>query len=77
MWGRPRQPWEASDGAVYLLRHLTDVAPQQVLEFLPVLARVASLKHFPQARNLQETIWKQLGGIMQALGKRVWSHHSD
>ena len=39
--------------------------------FLPVLARIARLNHFPQARNLQETIWKQLGGIMQALGKRV------
>lgn len=45
--------------------------PQQAVEFLPVLAHVAGLKHFPQARNLQETIWKQLGGIMHALCKRV------
>lgn len=68
---RPRQAWEASDGAVYLLRHLTEVMPQQALEFLPLLAHIAALNHFPQARNLQETIWKQLGAIMQALGKRV------
>lgn len=68
---RPRQAWEASDGAVYLLRHLTEVMPQQALEFLPLLAHIAALNHFPQARNLQETIWKQLGAIMLALGKRV------
>lgn len=70
---RPRQAWEASDGAVYLLRQLTEVTPQQALEFLPGLAHIAALNHFPQARNLQETIWKQLGGIMLALGKRVGS----
>ena len=51
--------------------------PQQVTELLPVLARVARLNHFPQARNLQETIWKQLGGVMQALGKRVSFSHSS
>ena len=70
---RPRQAWEASDGAVYLLRQLTEVMPHQAVEFLPVLAHIAGLNHFPQARNLQETIWKQLGGIMHALGKRVGS----
>ncbi len=36
-----------------------------------MLAHIARLNHFPQARNLQETIWKQLGAIMSALGKRV------
>ena len=47
------------------------------MEFLPVLARIARLSHFPQARNLQETIWKQLGGIMHALGKRVSSRRNQ
>ncbi|KAL3162831.1 hypothetical protein ABBQ32_009285 [Trebouxia sp. C0010 RCD-2024] len=74
---RPRQAWEASDGAVYLLRHLTEVVPQQTLEFLPVLARIACLNHFPQARNLQETIWKQLRGIMHALGKRTFKQYLE
>lgn len=68
---RPRQPWEASDGAVYLLRHLIEVTPQQATPLLPTLAQIAALNHFPQTRNLQETIWKQLGCIMATLGKRV------
>ena len=68
---RPRQPWEASDGAVYLLRQLVEVVPQEVTPLLPLLAHIAALKHFPQARNLQETIWKQLGPIMLILGKKV------
>lgn len=68
---RPRQAWEASDGAVYLLRQLAEVSPQEALPFLASLAGIARLNHFPQARNLQETIWKQLGPVMLALGKRV------
>ena len=72
---RPRQAWEASDGAVYLLRQLAEVVPQHAIPFLPTLADIAGLNHFPQARNLQETIWKQLGAIMLALGKRVSPSH--
>lgn len=51
-----------------------EVAPQQATPLLPTLAQIAALNHFPQARNLQETIWKQLGCIMLTLGKRVGSN---
>ncbi|DBA94489.1 hypothetical protein WJX77_006689 [Trebouxia sp. C0004] len=74
---RPRQPWEASDGAVYLLRQLAEVEPQQVVPFLSTLAHIARLNHFPHARNLQETIWKQLGAIMSALGKRAFKPYLE
>ena len=68
---RPRQPWEAADGAVYLLRELADADPAAVTPCLGALAEVAALRHFPEAWTLQETIWKQLPYIAQHLGKKV------
>lgn len=71
---REKQPWEASDGAVYLLAGLAEVAPQEVPGFMPSLAEVALLDHWPQSRALQATIWRQVPHIMHGLGKQVSSH---
>ena len=68
---RAKEAWEASDGAVYLLRELACVRPNAAVQFLPDLAALALLEHFPQCRTLQETIWRTLPQIAQALGKRV------
>ena len=69
---RERQPWEASDGAVYLLAELADLCPEEAAALLPELAEIALLDHWPQARSLQTTIWTQLVLILEALGKKVW-----
>ncbi|KAK9917751.1 hypothetical protein WJX75_007815 [Coccomyxa subellipsoidea] len=74
---RPKEPWEASDGAIYLLRELAQVAPETGPEFLPVLAEVASVTHFSHCRNLQETVWNELPAIAAGLGKRVFKRHMD
>ena len=68
---RDREPWEASDGAVYLLAGIAEVAPAEVPPLLPQLAELALLDHFPQARSLQTTIWHQLPAILKSLGKKV------
>ncbi|KAK9823094.1 hypothetical protein WJX72_000228 [[Myrmecia] bisecta] len=67
---RAKEPWEASDGAIYLLRELAEAAPQHVPEFLPVFAEVVRLDHYAHCRQLQETAWKQLPKIAKSLGKR-------
>lgn len=68
---RDKDPWEASDGAVYMLRELAAVAPAAVPEFLPALAELARMQHFAHVANLHETIWKQLPAIAEGIGKKV------
>lgn len=73
---REKQPWEASDGAVYLLAGLSEVSPAEVPPLMPVLSEIALLDHWRQARSLQTTIWSQVPRIMNGLGKQVKEHHS-
>jgi hypothetical protein len=72
---RPSDPWEYTDGAIYLLRELCSSAPVEASRLLPALADVASLTHFPQADTLRETAWKLLPGIAAALGKPLFKAH--
>jgi hypothetical protein len=80
---RPRSPWEATDGCVYLLRELCvrfanmDVLSDVVvlgddvlLPLMTELADVCRLSHYPQSDDLRTTLWKQLPPIAEALGKR-------
>lgn len=57
---RPSEPWEFSDGAVYLVRELCLVDPEKSVLFFEELADVARLTQFVQADCLRETIWKQV-----------------
>lgn len=68
---RDKEPWEAADGAVYLLAELAGIAPGEMPQLLPVLAEIALLDHWPQARSLQTTIWRQLPEILRGLGRKV------
>ena len=73
---RPKEAWEASDGAVHMLTELARAAPDSVPEFLPELAQMAGLEGFEACRALQATVWKQLPLIAQGLGKKVQSPQS-
>lgn len=74
---RSKTLWEHSDGAIYLVRELCVVAPDVAVEFLPSIADVAILRHFPQTATLQETIWKQLVLMAKALGKKVFKRYLE
>lgn len=76
-FSRPKEPWESSDGAVHLLRQLSEVAPGSVPEFLPTLADVSRLDHFIHAHNLQETVWQQLPAIARNIGKKELKPHLE
>ena len=69
---REKEPWEATDGAVYMVRELAAVAPEALPEFLPGLADAARLSHFAHAVHLQENIWRQLPVMAQRMGKRLF-----
>ena len=69
-FAREKEPWEATDGAIYMLRELSDVSPDDVAIFLPEMAEIARLTHFAHCLNLQETLWKSLPRIAKNIGKK-------
>ncbi len=77
---RPKQPWEATDGCLYLIRELIETCnqPDSIMPplgddiLLPLLQEVADIcrvSHFPQSDELRATLWRQLPGMMTAVGK--------
>ncbi|TDH69926.1 hypothetical protein CCR75_005639 [Bremia lactucae] len=74
---RDKEPWEYADGAIYLLRQLCDVAPAIAVTYLPCLADMAILRHYPQTAVLQKTIWTQLPLMCAALGKKVFKRYLE
>lgn len=77
---RPKAPWEATDGCLYLIGQLVvtctaedSVVPLGDDELLPLLREVADVcrvRHFPQADDLRATLWRQVPVIAHALGKQ-------
>lgn len=39
-FARESEPWEKSEGGIYLLRELSAVAPDRAAKFLPVLVQL-------------------------------------
>lgn len=74
---RPAEPWETSDGAIYMLRELAVVDPKAVLPFIPMLAEVARLTHFTHCLTLHETLWSCLPSIAQQVGKKEFKCHLE
>jgi len=81
---RPKAPWEATDGCIYLLRELcvrfanrdesdredVVVSDTILLPLMTELADVCRLSHYPQSDDLRTTLWRQLPPMAEALGKR-------
>lgn len=53
------------------------VSPASVLEFVPVLADLASLTHFTHCLTLHETLWNCLPIIAGNLGKKEFKKHLE
>jgi hypothetical protein len=77
---RPKQPWEATDGCLYLIRELIETCSQPdsvipslsddiLLPLLQEVADVCRVSHFPQGDDLRATLWRQLPSIMDSVGK--------
>lgn len=77
---RPKQPWEATDGCLYLIRELIDTCGQEdstlpplsdelILPLMREIADVCRASHFPQSDEMRATLWRQLPGMMEAVGK--------
>uniref|UniRef100_A0A7S2UBJ5 Uncharacterized protein n=1 Tax=Attheya septentrionalis TaxID=420275 RepID=A0A7S2UBJ5_9STRA len=70
---RPKAPWEATDGCIYLLREVIEkctITDAILLPLLTELADICRVRHFPQADDLRTTLWKNLVVMARALGKQ-------
>lgn len=78
---RPKQPWQATDGCLYLIRELMETCSQDdstippltdelLLPLLRKVVDVCRVSHFPQADDLRATLWRNLPGMMEAVGKQ-------
>jgi hypothetical protein len=76
---RPKAPWEATDGCIYMIRELTvrgctadsqhPMTDDILHPLLKELADVCRVQHFPQGDDLRTTLWRQLPTVAHALGK--------
>lgn len=60
---RGSEPWEYSDGCIYLIRELAQRKPDKAEQCLPNIVELLRLEHFGDAGYLHTTIWKQLPAI--------------
>jgi len=78
---RDKQPWEATDGCLYLIRELLDecsydsstlpaLSDEILLPLFRQVAEVCRVSHFPQGDDLRTTLWRQLPTMMAAIGKQ-------
>eukprot|EP00798_Chlamydomonas_sp_ICE-L_P032289 gene32289-16855_t len=78
---RTKEPWEASDGAVHLLREISGLSMEGVVEAvesqMELLADLSATRSFPKACHLRDTIWKSLPVIGKNLGKQRFKRHLD
>ena len=82
---RPKAPWEATDGCIYLIRELiyhgtapdskTPLSDEELVPMMRELADVCRVQHFPQSHDLRATLWKQLPAMANALGKDRFKRH--
>lgn len=77
VYHRGKQPWEASDGAVFLLREMAGVVPGAVQGFMTGVADLSRLATFQHAYNLHETIWASLPVIAAALGNKAFKPYLE
>ncbi|GAB6021645.1 hypothetical protein CHUAL_004229 [Chamberlinius hualienensis] len=76
---RPPQPWEITDGFVFLMSELALLPKvvRRIEKLLPLLSEVAGKRHFTHHYILLETICKQLPVIAKGVGKREFKRYAE
>eukprot|EP01094_Clydonella_sp_ATCC50884_P017104 TRINITY_DN2918_c0_g1_i1.p1 TRINITY_DN2918_c0_g1~~TRINITY_DN2918_c0_g1_i1.p1 ORF type:complete len:832 (-),score=205.17 TRINITY_DN2918_c0_g1_i1:39-2534(-) len=69
-FARHKEPWESTDGGIYLLREVARQYPATAVKYLPLLAEIADLRHFAHYHMLQDTLWKQLPVILTSIAEK-------
>ena len=77
---RPKAPWEATDGCIYLIREYVirrtihgttiPISDDELIPLCTELADVCRVRHFPQSDEMRATLWKCLPLIAATLGQQ-------
>eukprot|EP01004_Peranema_trichophorum_P003194 NODE_2197_length_1655_cov_48.281984_g1882_i0.p1 GENE.NODE_2197_length_1655_cov_48.281984_g1882_i0~~NODE_2197_length_1655_cov_48.281984_g1882_i0.p1 ORF type:complete len:551 (+),score=86.68 NODE_2197_length_1655_cov_48.281984_g1882_i0:166-1653(+) len=69
--------WEKSDGALWLLREISNVSSESIEPCMKLLPKVAEVQHFRNYYKFLETYWKVVPVIMTNLGKKKFKRYMD
>lgn len=69
---RDKEPWEMSDGVIFLIREITVLDNMQdfAIKQLDHLASLGYVDHFKHSHVLKENLFKSLTQIVKNLGKK-------
>lgn len=69
---KPKEPWEMSDGAIFLLRECSAIESQHqlVISNLENLSALAYIDTFKHSNTLRENLFKSMSTILKNLGKK-------
>eukprot|EP00892_Ulva_mutabilis_P004621 jgi/Ulvmu1/2530/UM138_0035.1 len=76
-FSRAKEPWEVSDGGLFLLRECAQAFPDLVTDKLPEASELARLQHFEHCWKLHETLWAMLPVLAASIGKRSAKQHLE
>lgn len=73
---RPRELWELSDGAIFMLKELAqmDQHKEFVLKHVEGLSNLGYIDHFKHSHVLKENLFKSVAKVAQGLGKKPFRH---
>ena len=74
---RPSEPWERSDGSIYLMSELSQYYPQEISKLFPSVIAALSHRQYSQHLIFLETVCKQLPKIAKGIGKRLFKMHLE
>jgi hypothetical protein len=70
-FSRKKEPWEHSDGCIYLIRELSRSSKASLVpNYLDSLSDLAYVDHFKHAAHMKENLFKSIAVIMQNLKKK-------
>jgi len=74
---KPSEPWELTDGCIYLLAELSSVVPKNVSDLLPALATSCTTQGYTHRPALLETVCTQLPTIAKGIGKKPFKMYLE
>ncbi len=70
-FARAKEPWEHSDGCIYLIRELTRTKRAVLAaNYLESLSELGYVDHFKHAAHMKENLFKSTKAIMRNLKKK-------
>lgn len=68
---RPKEPWEHTDGCIFLLRELSRTKRAAlVVNYLESLSEIGYVDHFKHSAHMKENLFRSLRKIVQNLKKK-------